>query len=104
MYDLLGSVLKNLFFFLIILMSVHNSAKFQQCSVIFAKPAVDTKIRLFSATARFFCGHCIIDVEGIYETNIPQDQISRGQDNALPVSSIPVRSVSLKSSMPHWCS
>jgi hypothetical protein len=47
MYDLLGPVLINGIFFSIILISVHNSAKFQLCSVIFAKSAVDTKIRLF---------------------------------------------------------
>jgi hypothetical protein len=47
MYDLLGPVLITGFFFSINLMSVHNSAKFQHCGVIFAKSAVDTKNRLF---------------------------------------------------------
>jgi hypothetical protein len=47
MYDLLGPVQINGIFFSIILMSVHNSEKFQQCSVIFAKFAVHTKICLF---------------------------------------------------------
>ncbi len=47
MYVLLGPVLINGIFFSITLISVHNSAKFQQCSVIFAKSAVDTKLRLF---------------------------------------------------------
>jgi hypothetical protein len=40
-HDLLG------IYFSIILMLVHNSEKFQQSSVIFAKSAVDTKIRQF---------------------------------------------------------
>jgi hypothetical protein len=47
MYDLLGPVLINGFFFSINLMSVHNSAKFKHCGVIFVKSAVDTKNRLF---------------------------------------------------------
>jgi hypothetical protein len=47
MYDLLGPVLIAGFFFSINLMSVHNSAKFQHCGVIFSKSAVDTKNRLF---------------------------------------------------------
>ncbi len=47
MCDLLGTVLINGIFFSIILMSFHYSAKFQQCSVIFAESAVDTKIHLF---------------------------------------------------------
>jgi hypothetical protein len=40
-------------------MSVQNSARNQQCTVICAISAVDKKICLFSVTARFFCGHCI---------------------------------------------
>ncbi len=47
MYDLLGPVLNNGFFFLNNLMSVHNPAKFQHCGVIFPKSAVDTKNCLF---------------------------------------------------------
>jgi hypothetical protein len=47
MYDLLGPVLINGFFFSINLMSVHNSAKFQHCGVIFVKSAVDIKNRIF---------------------------------------------------------
>ncbi len=47
MYDLLGPVLINGFSFSIYLMSVHKSAKFQHCDVIFANSAVDTKNCLF---------------------------------------------------------
>ncbi len=47
MYDLLGPVLINGFFFSTNLMSVHNSAKFQHCGVIFVKSAVDIKNRIF---------------------------------------------------------
>ncbi len=46
MYDFWGPVLI-IGIFSINLMSVHNPAEFQQCSVIFAKSAADTKIRLF---------------------------------------------------------
>ncbi len=47
MYDLLGPVLINGFFFSINLMSVHNSAKFQHCGVTSVKSAVDIKNRIF---------------------------------------------------------
>jgi hypothetical protein len=53
MYDLLGPVLL-LEFFSINLMSLHNPAKFQQCSVIFAKSAAVTKICLFFRYCAFF--------------------------------------------------
>ncbi len=46
MYDLLGPVLIIRILFSINLMSVHNPAKFQQYSVIFAKSAANAKIRL----------------------------------------------------------
>ncbi len=55
MYDLLGPELIKGFFFSINLMSVHHSAKFQHCGVIFVKSAVDIKkTAYFSATAHFF--------------------------------------------------
>jgi hypothetical protein len=63
MYDLLGPVQINGIFFSIILMSVHNSAKFQQCSVIFAKFAVDTKICLFFRYRGLFLRTLVYDKE-----------------------------------------
>ncbi len=47
MYDLPGLLVMIGIFFSINLMSLHDSAKFQQYSVIFAKSAADTKNRMF---------------------------------------------------------
>jgi hypothetical protein len=47
MYDLLSPLEWIGIFFSIHLMSVHDPAKFQQYSVIFAKSAADTKNRMF---------------------------------------------------------
>jgi hypothetical protein len=68
MYDLLGPVLINGFFFSINLMSVHNSAKFQHCGVIFVKSAVDIKKpHIFPLPRTFFCGHCnTLGVTGVF--------------------------------------
>ncbi len=53
-------------------MSVHNSAKFQHCGVIFVKSAVDTKNRLFFRyRALFFADSVLIHAlkgEGEQET------------------------------------
>jgi hypothetical protein len=70
MYDLLGPVLINGIFFSIILISVHNSAKFQQCSVIYAKSAVDTKIRLFFRYRALFFADTVL-------LNLPSDLSGR---------------------------
>ncbi len=53
MYDFLGPVLINEILFSINLMSVHNSANFQQCNVIFAKSAVQ-KSTYFPLPRAFF--------------------------------------------------
>jgi hypothetical protein len=52
------------FFFSINLMSVHNSAKFQHCGVIFVKSPVDTKNRLFFRYRALFFADTVLPVGG----------------------------------------
>jgi hypothetical protein len=61
MYDLLSPIDWIGIFFSIHLMSVHDPAKFQQYSVIFAKFAADTKNRMFFRDCALFMAdtvHC----------------------------------------------
>ncbi len=60
MCDLLGPVLINRNFFSINLMSVHNPAKFQQASVLFAKSAAVTKICLFFRYRTLFFADTVV--------------------------------------------
>ncbi len=55
MYELLGPVLINGFFFFINLMSVRNPAKFQHSGVIFVKSAVNIKNRIFFCYTVNYC-------------------------------------------------
>ncbi len=64
MYDLLGPVLINGIFFSIVLISVNNSVKFQQRSVIFAKSAVVTKFRLFFRYRALFFADTVQCIDG----------------------------------------
>jgi hypothetical protein len=64
MYDLLGPVLINGFFFSINLMSVHNSAKFQHCGVIFVKSVVDIKNRIFFRYRALFFADTVHIING----------------------------------------
>ncbi len=60
MYDLLSPLEWIGIFFSRNLMSVHDPAKFQQYSVIFAKSAADTKkTHVFPGPRTFYGRHCI---------------------------------------------
>ncbi len=58
MYGLLGPLMMIGIFSSIILMSVHDPAKFQQYSMIFAKSAADTKNSVFPGLHTFYGRHC----------------------------------------------